>query len=234
MKKTTLTMLFMATLCLLFTSCSKDDDNTNNNDPESPLEPNYLNESDLYGVWKVEGTETDLYFITFSETGRYSFCFNNTLMGAGTYSLDKNKLTLNNGYLFTKDVLDLEQNDKQLNIAGDIHKFKSTDMQNVNITISKTKKDMPISKVGEIFTTFSFLNAYYGNVKERLTYTSEYIMKYEYFKDNALQQMLSEENWYYVCYDNLIYTQKTNGTGNVIIYDLSTQLGPISNKKVKQ
>ena len=51
-------------------------------------EPTYLKTSDLNGVWSVSGSN-GIYFIAFTETGHYSLCFNDKLMGAGTYSLDQ-------------------------------------------------------------------------------------------------------------------------------------------------
>lgn len=125
----------MAIFSLCITSCSKDDsDETNNNNDteQKQQEPTYLQVSDLLGVWSVSGS-FGLYFMSFTETGHYSLCFNSKLMGAGTYSLEKNTLTLNNGYLYTKDVLTIEKKENMLILSGDMFDFKSSIKQPVNV-----------------------------------------------------------------------------------------------------
>ena len=99
-------------------------DSINSSTEQQQQEPTYLKTSDLNGVWSVSGSN-GIYFIAFTETGHYSLCFNDKLMGAGTYSLDKNTLTLNNGYLYTKDNLKIEQTDKGLTLSGEMFDFKS-------------------------------------------------------------------------------------------------------------
>ena len=99
-----------------------------------------------------------IYFIAFTETGHYSLCFNDKLMGAGTYSLDNNTLTLNNGYLYTKDNLKIEQTDKGLTLSGEMFCFKNTNKQSVNISLTKTNKEIPLPKTGETFKIWG-LNA---------------------------------------------------------------------------
>lgn len=120
----------------------------------------FVKESDLYGVWVVSGNAASLYFISFSEAGKYSYCFNSTMMGAGTYKLDKNKLTLYNGYLNTIDVVNLEKDNSQIKITGDLQKFKASTKQSVNISISKMNKELPISKTGEVFKIWGLHNTY--------------------------------------------------------------------------
>ena len=142
MKNLSIMMLLGAFFTLCVTSCSKDDDDSINGSPEQQQqEPTYLKTSDLNGVWSVSGSN-GIYFIAFTETGHYSLCFNDKLMGAGTYSLDKNTLTLNNGYLYTKDNLKIEQTDKGLTLSGEMFDFKSSNKQSVNITLKQTKKSL--------------------------------------------------------------------------------------------
>ena len=118
-------------------------------------------------------------------------------MGAGTYSLDKNTLTLNNGYLYTKDNLKIEKTDKGLTISGEMTDFKSSNKQSVNVNLIKTNKELPIPKTGETFKIWG-LHVTYGSIVTKIQYQSEYLIKYQYCKDNSLQQVIEESMWYYV------------------------------------
>lgn len=215
-------------LCLV--SCGKDDiiGDGGNDKIETP----YLKDSDLYGVWTVSGNN-GLYFIYFTETGRYALCFNSNLMSAGTYSLEKNVLTLTNGYLYTKDVLSIEKNGNVLKFSGDMYNFKSSTKQVVNINALKVNKEIPAPKTGETFKTTG-LNAYYGSVITYIKYQSDYMINYQYCKDNSLKTLIKEEFWYYVYYDGRTYTQNCNGSGDITIYALTSNLAPLSTQIVNQ
>lgn len=229
-------MLIVSVLIGLF-SCSKEnyesDNNDGNNENGQSEETNYLTESDLYGVWAVEGNGSDLYFMSFAETGKYSFCFNSTLMGGGSFSLDNNKLTLNNAYLNTKDELDIIKDGNNLRITGSIYKFKDSSKDSVNITVFKTNRQIPINKTGEVFKIWG-LNAYYGKTVTYIKYESENLIKYQYCKDNSIKQVIREQNWFYVLNDSMTYTQNCNGEGNVVIYKLKNNLANLDTQIVKQ
>ena len=228
-----LLMLTMVLFNLCLTSCSKDDNDDVNNNVEQPQqEPTYLQVSDLQGVWSVSGS-FGLYFISFTETGHYSLCFNSKLMGAGTYSLEKNTLTLNNGYLYTKDVLTIEKKEDMLILSGDMFDFKSSSKQPVNVNLVKTTKEIPIPKTGETFKIWG-LHATYGSVITKIQYQSEYLIKYQYCKDNSLQQVIEEAMWYYVYYDGMTYTQNCSGNGNVVIYKLRDHYSTLKSQIVQQ
>jgi len=228
-------MLTMAIFSLCITSCSKDDiDETNNNNDteQKQQEPTYLQASDLQGVWSVSGS-FGLYFISFTETGHYSLCFNSKLMGAGTFSLAKNTLTLNNGYLYTKDVLTIEKKEDKLILSGDMFDFKSSSKQPVNVTLVKKTKEIPIPKTGETFKIWG-LHATYGSIVTKIQYQSEYLIKYQYCKDNSLQQVIEEAMWYYVYCDGMTYTQNCSGNGNVVIYKLQDHYSTLKSQIVQQ
>ena len=240
MKTKSIYLMFVlsATLCVL--SCSKNDDETTLANPKEQDEQEqqedkttYIQEGELFGVWAVSGNNNGLYFITFSEVGKYSFCFNNTLMGAGTYKLDNNKLTLYNGSLNTKDVLSLEKNNNQIKISGDILKFKTNTKQPISLSIYKTNKEIPISKTGEIFKIWGLHNTY-GNVVTYIKYESEFLIKYQYCKDNSLKQIISEANWFYVYNDGMTYTQDCSGNGEVVIYKLQDHYSTLKSQIIKQ
>lgn len=225
----------MAIFSLCITSCSKDDiDETNNNNDteQKQQEPTYLQASDLQGVWSVSGS-FGLYFISFTETGHYSLCFNSKLMGAGTFSLAKNTLTLNNGYLYTKDVLTIEKKEDKLILSGDMFDFKSSSKQPVNVTLVKKTKEIPIPKTGETFKIWG-LHATYGSIVTKIQYQSEYLIKYQYCKDNSLQQVIEEAMWDYVYCDGMTYTQNCSGNGNVVIYKLQDHYSTLKSQIVQQ
>ena len=233
MKNLPIMMLLAAFFTLCVTSCSKDDDDSINSSPEQQQqEPTYLQTSDLNGVWSVSGSN-GIYFIAFTETGHYSLCFNDKLMGAGTYSLEKNTLTLNNGYLYTKDNLKIEKTEKGLTISGEMTDFKSSNKQSVNVNLIKTNKELPIPKTGETFKIWG-LHVTYGSVVTKIQYQSEYLIKYQYCKDNSLQQVIEESMWYYVYCDGMTYTQTCSGNGSVVIYKLQDHYSTLKSQIVKQ
>jgi len=232
MKKLSFMVLFAAFFTLCVTSCSKDDSINGSPEQQQQQEPTYLKTSDLDGVWSVSGSN-GLYFIAFTETGHYSLCFNDKLMGAGTYSLDKNTLTLNNGYLYTKDNLKIEKTDKGLTVSGEMLDFKSSNKQSVNVNLIKTGKELPVPKTGETFKIWG-LHVTYGSVVTKIQYQSEYLIKYQYCKDNSLQQVIEESMWYYVYCDGLTYTQNCSGNGSVVIYKLQDHYSTLKSQIVKQ
>ena len=216
-------------LCLV--SCGGDDDVVVNNNPGSE-EISYLKANDLYGVWTVSGSN-GLYFIYFTENGRYALCFNSKLMSAGTYSIEQNKLSLSNDYLYKKDILTVEKSGNVLKLTGDMYNFKSTTKQTVQITASKSNKEIPTPKTGEVFKT-AVLTATYGSVITYIKYQSDYMINYQYCKDNSLKTLIKEEFWYYVYFDGMTYTQSCNGNGSVTIYALTSSLSPLSTQIVNQ
>ena len=231
MKPIRIALLLIVVVEFFFVSCSKDDDNSSYG-IEQPQEPTYLQESELYGTWSVNGSN-GLYFIYFTETGHYALCFNNKLMGAGTYTLEKNALTLTNGYLYKKDVLSVEKESNLLKLSGDMYSFKSNSKQTVNITASKSIIEVPTPKTGETFK-ITGLNANYGSTITYIKYLSDYMIDYQFCKDNSLKTLIKEEFWYYVYFDDMTYTQDCAGNGEVTIYKLKSHLTPLSTQIVKQ
>ena len=224
-------MLLTAFFTLCITSCSKDGDDNINGSTEQQ-EPTYLKTSDLIGVWSVSGSN-GIYFMAFTETGHYSLCFNDKLMGAGSFSLDSNTLTLNNGYLFTKDILKIDKVDNRLTLSGEMLDFMSSNKQSVNVSLIKTNKEIPLPKTGETFKIWG-LNAHYGDVVTKIQYQSEYLIKYQYCKDNSLQQVIEDSMWFYVYCDGMTYTQDCFGNGSVVIYKLQNHYSTLKSQIVQQ
>lgn len=231
MKKIPFMMLLTAFFTLCITSCSKDGDDNINGSTEQQ-EPTYLKTSDLIGVWSVSGSN-GIYFMAFTETGHYSLCFNDKLMGAGSFSLDSNTLTLNNGYLFTKDILKIDKVDNRLTLSGEMLDFMSSNKQSVNVSLIKTNKEIPLPKTGETFKIWG-LNAHYGDVVTKIQYQSEYLIKYQYCKDNSLQQVIEDSMWFYVYCDGMTYTQDCFGNGSVVIYKLQNHYSTLKSQIVQQ
>lgn len=221
--------IILSILCIATNSCSKNDDVQQTQ--EIP-DKTYLKVSDIKGVWT--NGDNNLYFISLNSNGRYSFCFNDRLMGAGTYLFDKDTLLLNNGYLYTTDTLFVIIKDTILNINGYIQNFKQVSREKINLSYCKTNEEFSVSKVGEKYST-SFL-ALTGYAKDIIQYQTDYIAKYQRVKDNSIQQLIKEEYWFYIFRNGMTYTQKCTETGSVIIYLFSNEhrLGAISDKIVKQ
>lgn len=205
---------------LLFTSCTKDEDNT-----KDEIDNIYLSLSDINGVW--ESDSNNLYFISFTKGGRYSFCFNNQLMGAGNYKLEKNIISLENDYLYTTDVIEVAIVNKKLALKGNLYLFKQQDKKNINLIFDKSTEKTPPSVVGEKRDGgLSGLNAYYENTDVRMVYQTDYIAKYEYdgySRKNGAYKMIKEHTWFYVYRPPYTYTQITSEKGEVIIYDFDNK-----------
>jgi len=229
MKKILYITIFLQ--CLL--SCgSADDNDTDDSNEKEKVAITYLQEKDLYGTWLLSDGN-GLYFIFFTDTGRYALCFNNKLMGAGTYNLDKNILALSNEYLYKKDYLAVEKAGNLLRISGDMYTFKSNIKQPVDVTASKSQIEIPTTKAGEAFK-ITGLNANYGSTITYIKYQSDYMIDYQFCKDNSLKTLIKEEFWYYVYFDDMTYTQDCAGNGDVTIYKLESHLTPLSTQIVKQ
>lgn len=207
------------------------------NDKNEDLEPDNketisLQISDLYGVWSVSGSN-GLYFIYFTETGHYALCFNSMIMSAGTFTIEKKSITLTNEYLHKKDVLSVTKNGNVLNLSGDMYNFKSNTKQSININATKSNIDIPTPKTGETFK-ITGLAANYGSVITYIKYQSDYMINYQYCKDNSLKTLIKEEFWYYVYFNGMTYTQNCIGNGDITIYKLTSNLSPLSTQIVKQ
>lgn len=206
---------------LLFTSCTKDEDNT-----KDEIDNIYLSLSDINGVW--ESDNNSLYFISFTKNGRYSYCFNNQLMGAGSYKLEKNIITLENDYLHTTDIIEAAIVNNKLTLKGDLLQFKQQSKKSINIILNKTTENAPQSLVGKKIQFLSGLNVYYDNLSERVVYQTDYIAKYEYdgySKKTGAYKMIKEYTWFYVYRKPYTYTQETLGDGEVVIYNLEFNAG---------
>lgn len=222
-------LVFLLTVLpvLFFISCTKDE--------EEKGSLSYLTIEDIDGIWNK--SNNDLFFISLSKQGKYSFCFNEKLMGAGSFSLDKDQLILDNAYLNTKDVLSVNVIDDRLIIKGNIHLFKQERFENVNLTFNKSNEQTPDYIVGQQWSSTGLPNAVYGSTREFVDITSEHLLRYRRVKDNALLTLINEENMFYIYRNQLTYTQRIQSDGNIHIYRLrygiSKDLFSLSMNEVK-
>lgn len=200
----------------LFTSCSKGD----NIEESNKEEETYLSASELTGVWVNDNN--NLYFISFTNSGRYSFCLNDQLMGAGKYKLEKNQLILDNEYLYTSDVIKVSKQNNKLILSGDLTLFKEEKTKNIYLSLSKSQEATPTSVIGKKPCIMTGLNQFYNNLDIEFNYKTNYICEYIQSgtsRKTGKWKIIEEYTWFYVYRYPYTYTQEANGDGKVVIYD---------------
>lgn len=227
-----LVLIVMILLSVLISSCSKD--NTISDKQESTEESNeQLNESDIAGVWIVnsfsnnpgvwEKMPSDLYFLSITESGFYSFCFNKNLMGSGKYTLDKESITLNNYYSFTNDKLKISLNRNELYIEGDLNTFLQNKKEHIKLKLKKSNENISPSVAGTTREPQMYgINIYYDELKMVVSYLTNYNAQYEYSgrqKSTGKRKTLKSYSWYYIYRKPYTYTQEIEGDGTIVIYN---------------
>lgn len=202
--------------------------------PEQTEDPSkQLNESDIAGVWVVSSFYSDsglwktmpsnLYFLSITESGFYSFCFNNHLMGSGKYTLEKGTITLNNYYSFASDKFEISLNKNELYIEGNITTFLQDQKENIKLKLKKTDESISTSVAGTKREPQMYgINKYYDDLKMIVSYLTNYNAQYEYSgtqKSTGKRKILKSYSWYYVYRSPYTYTQEIDGDGNIIIYN---------------
>lgn len=207
----------IALLCLLTLSC------TDNFDTE---DPKYLTKKDVSGVWVNPSNE--LYFISLGENGRYTLCLDRYTMSSGTYELDKDTLSLHNGYLYTSDNLSVEIKENKLVLKGYMTHFKSNTTKYINITLSKSSESISPSMVGVVLqSSGSSLPGMgpdgikYLKKRRKVQYITDCVATYKQEGKLASTEewvCIEEMTWFYVFRTPNTYVQSPNGNGEVIIY----------------
>lgn len=210
-------LLMMLASCLVMMGCQEEEKEMIT---EPIKEEVYATSSDLSGVW--EGGEENLYYIAINSDGRYSFCFNNHLMGSGHFTLDKTKLILKNGYTYIYDTLNFKLNGNYLSISGYITKFNRIDKEYISTILRKSNEPYPPSLVGVTWkpSYLEGLNMYYSTFETRVMYLTEYIATYTHrgkLRNTGEWKTLIDETWYYTFREPYTYTQETDGDGEVEI-----------------
>ena len=191
---------------------------------------NYPTKDDISGVWVLPNN--NLYFISLGANGRYSFCFNGALMGAGTYELDKSDIILNNGYMYESDKLSLSIDGDTINLRGVIKTFRSGGTTRINYTFERSQEYVSPSMVGVVKERDPNLvglsnGGKYSSKKFDVTYNTEYTATYVLRgKLSTTKQWveIEREVWYYIFRTPYTYTQSPNGNGEVIIYEFDDKL----------
>ncbi len=221
-----LVLIVMILLSVLISSCSKD--NTISDKQESTEESNeQLNESDIAGVWIVnsfsnnpgvwERMPSDLYFLSITDSGFYSFCFSPTLMGSGKYNLKNDSIIFYNEYLQITDTIKIEKVNSTLQIQGNIHQFKSNNTIRINLQLKQSNETPATPIIGEQWESNDILSLG-GDQKEYIDVLSQYIIKYRRVKANGIETPVKTQNWFYTNRKDLIYTQISNGDGTIHLY----------------
>lgn len=209
-------------MLLILFACSKQND-INDEDIDVEVEA-YLSMRDIEGVWTLENN--DLYFISLSPSGHYSFCFNNEIMGSGTFVLNENNLLFNNGYLYSSDKVNVRKDGNKLSLNGNVTTYL-LGKKYVNLKFVKSTEQISPSVVGKVIPDddFTGLNEKYKDLETEIIYMTEYVAKYEYTgksKKTGKRELIKEYVWYYVYREPYTYTQVQNGNGEVLIYDFSS------------
>lgn len=210
---TIMTLLFSTP----FTSCNKHNDDFETLEPELPTSG--ITATELKGVWTTTDG-SDFYFIYFDGINDYSMCLNNRIMGAGSYDIKNNHLTLKNQYLKNIDEVSVTIINGKLNMRGYMTSFNGIGKENIDIVFSKTNEAPPTSIVGKIWHS-GWILAEPTDYKEYLEFVSNYTAKFYRIRDNYLNEKYSEYFLYYIHRNGLIYTQRVDGNGSVNIYKLS-------------
>lgn len=203
----------IALICLAVLTACSEDENLNEQTPDNIKTE--LNVSDIKGIW--EGKENDLYFISFTENGKYSFCLNPQLMGSGNYKIEKDSIIFYNQYLSITDKAKVEINDSILSIKGSFLLFNQDDSMLFAGDFKKSDEEKPVSLVGEQWKSNKIMTAY-GDRREYLDFLTEYLIKYRYVKADGIETPIRSETWFYINRKDLLYTQIKNEDGTIHLY----------------
>jgi hypothetical protein len=210
----------LTALCLLAIGCSPE-----NSTPETPVKN--LTTNDIAGVWT--NPSNNLYFLALSKDGKYKLCLDKTIMGAGSYELNNNVLTLQNAYLFTKDEINVKINNGNLVLSGHMLANKGLFLTPIDLSLKRSGESFPKSVAGEKRplpkegASLPGLPVGYKKVEQKAEYLTEYTA---YFVSRGLLysgywENFCEYEWYYVYREPYTYTQLIDGIdGNVTIYNL--------------
>ena len=206
----------IALMCLLTLSCAYTDTNTNQE------EQKYLTKNDVSGVWV--DTNNELYFISLGENGRYSLCLDRYTMSSGTYELDKDIISLHNGYLYTSDKLSIEIKENKLLLRGYMSYFKSNTTKYIDLTLSKSSESISPSMIGVVLESSGgslSSGGKYLKRRRKVQYTTDCVATYKQEGLLASTQEwvnIEEITWFYVFRSPNTYVQSPNGNGEVTIY----------------
>ena len=212
-----LSYLFL-TISLMFCNGCDPLGTTNENNKEEKPETPSLTVDDISGVWVDPSNEW--YYISIYPSGRYTYCLNEKLIGSGNYRLDGEKLTLNNNYTYSSDVIDVSVSNGKLTISGEVSDWKSQKTY-IHLQFNMTNEQFSSSVIGSSLSCSGGLNKYYDKVKKEIKFISDVNFTYEsigLLKSTGKWKTLSDITFYYVYRNPYTYGLRIGGDDEVEIY----------------
>jgi len=215
-------LLLLTIVCL---SCEKKPVQPNENDG---TETESINSS-LQGVWLMkEHNEKALFFISFHPTssteGKYSLCVSTSIMSSGTYTISSNSVNLTNYIGYSCGNLTVNLSNGCLTVYGNVISYDTQDDEYFSEDFTLSNEEISFPVVG-ITYTYGCLSVIYGSSNQYLTLTSNYILRIYSQQDHGSHTIFNDYTYYYV-YRNknnqnpIVYTQGTDGYGEIDIYQL--------------
>ncbi len=214
-------IIYVLSILIFLSSCEKDEViSSGNNNNSNNIEEIQIKVSDINGVWAL--SSNDMYFISFMEGGKYSFCFNNHLMGSGTFSLKGKEVSLYNSYSNKIEKMSVELCQGKLRLKGDVYLFDSERTEYFSGDFIKTTETASPSLVGVEKSGGLYGFGPYGEtVYDGVTFISDNIAKHTHifeYKDTG-REKTTTRYYYYVYRIPIIYTQELEKDGYIVIYN---------------
>ena len=198
-------------------SCDPFEKETEVNSTEKPETPT-LSLKDISGVWVDPANEW--YYISIYPSGRYTYCFNEKLIGSGTCELENDQLTLHNNYTYSSDVVKISLNLGQLQIKGEVSDW-NLNKTSVFQEFDLSKEEFSQSVVGANISASGGVYKNYDKVKKEITFISDVNFIYEStgkLKTTGEWKTISDKMWYYVYRKPYTYGLRIGGDNLVEIY----------------
>lgn len=191
---------------------------------------NNLTQDMLMGIWT--DIHNDLYYIAFTNDGKFSMCLNEMVIGTGTYRIKNDKLVLYNKFSSVEDEIGANITNGTLQITGRVLSNKLLMPITITNTLRKTSLYKPVSVAGEtrpLPTPGVSLPAKpvgYDKIEIKAEYVDDYTATFlsRGLKYSGVWEIFCKYKWIYVYRPPYTYTQNVNdNTDNVTIYNLDKQ-----------
>lgn len=207
----------LISLLFIYSSCENNDSPIPDNSTE---EQTGISLSDICSVWSSEYDDNN--FISFFRNGKYYYCFNDHLMGAGTFEIEDNIVILYSAISNKTDKITVELDQGHLIVKGSIYTFNSDIKAGVYMRFDKTDETASPSLVGkEVKPNLYGDGPTYKTIYAGTTFLTETVVKYTTILEHKKtgSQKVVNKTWYYVYRDPLLYTQLIDGDGTIQIYN---------------
>ena len=191
---------------------------------------NNLTQDMLMGIWT--DIHNDLYYIAFTNDGKFSMCLNEMVIGTGTYRIKNDKLVLYNKFSSVEDEIGANITNGTLQITGRVLSNKLLMPITITNTLRKTSLYKPVSVAGEtrpLPTPGVSLPAKpvgYDKIEIKAEYVDDYTATFlsRGLKYSGVWEIFCKYKWIYVYRPPYTYTQNVNdNTDNVTIYNIYKQ-----------